>query len=647
MGELIRKYDWNAAALGDPSEWPQGLKTAVRLLLSTRHPVFIWWGPQLIQLYNDAYRRSIGPERHPGALGQPGRECWLEIWHVIGPQIEQVMAGGSATWHENQLIPITRNGRREDVYWTYSYSPIDEPTVPSGVGGVLVVCTETTDQILAERRFQAAEARWRSMFDQSPSFACILDGPDHVFEYANERYLHLLDARDVTGRRARDVVPEVAAQAFIGQLDQVFRSGERHEGFASPLVLNGGGGEPRYLDFVYQPIRDGAGLVTGVLVQGSDVTERVASHRALEEADRRKDEFLAMLAHELRNPLAPIRTASEILVGEASADAHKVAAGIVRRQTAHLTRLVDDLIDVSRVAHGRIALRLQVLELAAVIAQAVEAVEASVREKRQRLRVAPPGRPVLVRADQDRLVQCVTNVLANAVRYTPEGGQISVEARAVGEEAIIEVIDDGIGIPPELLPRIFDLFVQGRRNLDRAQGGLGIGLAIVKRLVELHGGAITAASPGQGKGSRFTLTIPRVDSAAAEAESAVAPQGGARRILVVDDNIDAADSLCLLLRLAGHETRAAYTSADALEQVVAFAPDTALLDIGLPEMDGFELARRIRAGARPPRLIALTGYGRPEDRKLALAAGFDAHLVKPVELDALRKALEVQGPPAA
>lgn len=169
MGALIRAYDWASTPLGPPADWPQGLKTAVRLLLSTQHPMFIWWGPELIQFYNDAYRRSIGPERHPTALGQRGRECWAEIWDLIGWQIEQVMDGRGATWHENHLVPITRHGRREDVYWTYSYSPIDEPTTPGGIGGVLVVCTETTGQVLSEQRLMAAERRWRAMFDQAPA----------------------------------------------------------------------------------------------------------------------------------------------------------------------------------------------------------------------------------------------------------------------------------------------------------------------------------------------------------------------------------------------------------------------------------------------------------------------------------------------
>ncbi len=220
MGARIRAFDWTASPLGTPSGWPAPLRTAVRILLTTNHPVFLFWGADLICFYNDAYRRSLGPEKHPAMLGARGRIAWDEIWPIIGPQIEQVVSGGGATWHENHLIPITRHGRLEQVYWTYSYGPIDDESAPGGVGGVLVLCTETTAQVLAAERMQAADARWRALFEQAPGFMCILQGPELRFEYANARYMHLVGDRPVLGKPILDALPEIESQGFIARLER-------------------------------------------------------------------------------------------------------------------------------------------------------------------------------------------------------------------------------------------------------------------------------------------------------------------------------------------------------------------------------------------------------------------------------------------
>ena len=373
-----------------------------------------------------------------------------------------------------------------------------------------------------------------------------------------------------------------------------------------------------------------------------DITLRKTSEEALADADRRKDEFLAMLAHELRNPLAPIGNASAILSQILPADGPaQVAIGMIRRQTTQLTRLVDDLLDVSRITQGRIQLRRQPLELASVIAQAVETVGPQLREKRHRVSITTRYEPLYVNGDYARLVQCVGNILANAAKYTDAEGEIEVRARAEESTAVIEVTDTGAGIPSELLPHIFDLFVQSDRTLDRAQGGLGIGLAVVRRLIEMHGGEVSARSEGLGHGSTFEIRLPR----SAKPEDASAELGRLRtpprRVLIVDDNQDAADSLAMLLAFEGHETEAVYSGSEALERVHDFRPDVALLDIGLPEIDGYELARRLRAIPEIAglRLVALTGYGQAEDLLRTRDAGFDGHLVKPVDLPALERTL--------
>ena len=374
-----------------------------------------------------------------------------------------------------------------------------------------------------------------------------------------------------------------------------------------------------------------------------DITERKRAEEELGRAARLKDEFLAMLAHELRNPLAPIRNASEVLSRALPSDPSVQAPiGMIRRQTAHLSRLVDDLLDVSRITQGRIQLQRKPIDLATVISQAIETVAPMIREKRQDLSsTSRQLQPLYVNGDSARLVQCVVNVLTNAAKYSDAGGHIRIETHIDGQHAIIETSDDGIGLSPELLPRVFDLFVQGDRTLDRAQGGLGIGLSVVQRLIEMHGGQVKARSDGLGKGASFEIRLPRVAAPVIEEAAAERVASPVRRVLIVDDNVDSADSLAMILKIDGHETDRVYTAHDALERSVSFKPDVILLDIGLPGIDGYEVARRLRAtpGLERLRLVALTGYGQPEDRARTRAAGFDDHLVKPVEFPALERAI--------
>ncbi len=297
MGAIMRNHDWSASSLGAPETWPQPLRTAVRFMLNTGHPMYIWWGDDGACLYNDAYRASIGPERHPGSLGRPVREVWAEIWDIIGPQIGQVMAGGPATWHENQLVPITRHGRREDVYWTYSYGPIDDPDAANGIGGVLVVCTETTATVLAERERAAQADRQRRLFEQAPSFMAMLEGAEHRITFANAAYMRLVGNREVIGRSVADALPEAAAQGYVELLDRVFQSGVAYTATSARFVAetHAEGVNERYLDFVFQPITDAEGQITGVFVEGYDVTERTLVEQALRASEARLHEMNASL----------------------------------------------------------------------------------------------------------------------------------------------------------------------------------------------------------------------------------------------------------------------------------------------------------------------------------------------------------------
>jgi CheY-like chemotaxis protein len=376
----------------------------------------------------------------------------------------------------------------------------------------------------------------------------------------------------------------------------------------------------------------------------TDITEQRALQNALEETDRRKDEFLAMLAHELRNPVAPISNAAEVLARLVGEDKRcRPLVDMVHRQAVHLARLLDDLLDVARVTQGRIELRREVVSLATCIDQALETAQPLIREKAHRVTLTQMPSPLYVNVDKVRLAQCIANVLINAAKYTDDGGEIRIRPSVEGRLALVEVSDTGVGIAPDFLSRVFDLFAQSERALDRSQGGLGIGLAVCKQLIGMHGGTITASSAGLGHGATFTIRLPLVEAphtvAAPEAAAALA----LHRILVVDDNADSADSLAMLLQMEGHETRTAYSAGMALELLAPFDPDVIILDIGLPDMDGYQLARQIRAGWKPVRLIALSGYGQVEDKQRSSAAGFDAHLVKPADAVVLRKVISPPG----
>jgi signal transduction histidine kinase len=364
----------------------------------------------------------------------------------------------------------------------------------------------------------------------------------------------------------------------------------------------------------------------------------------LEESDRRKNEFLAMLAHELRNPLAPILNASELLARLHPENSHsQQMAGIVRRQVKQLARLVDDLLDIARITEGRIQLERQPVELSAVISHALETVQPLIREKQHRVVTTSTAEPLYVNADVARLIQCVANILTNAAKYTDRCGQINVELRAEHGLAVLEIVDNGVGITPELLPRVFELFVQGDRTLDRSQGGLGVGLSVVQRLVEMHGGSVIARSEGLDRGSHFEIRLPLIEAPTARVTDTERARVQARRVLVVDDNADAADSLAMMLQLASHEVQSVYTAHAALEQLGPFNPDLVLLDIGLPQMDGYEVARRIRAQRKSVFLVAVSGYGQAEDKRRAQDAGFDAHFVKPLDIASLERLLDNLG----
>jgi len=433
-------------------------------------------------------------------------------------------------------------------------------------------------------------------------------------------------------------------------------SWEKTEALQRELVRDGGSarmqlqvlhadGHRIWIDLHCEAVQDADGRVTALRGTIQDVTDRVNAEEALRQADQRKNEFLAMLAHELRNPLAPIASGAQLL-GQDNLDPARTRqiSAIIARQARHMAGLVDDLLDVSRVTRGLVALSKSRIDINEVVLEALEQVQEPLRQKRQVLDRALLPAPAYVMGDRKRLVQVVGNLLHNAVKFTGAGGHLRV-ALALHETTLeIVVADDGIGMLPEELERAFDMFVQGERTPDRTQGGLGIGLALVRSLVQLHGGSARVVSPGPGQGSTFTVTLPRcANRSSGVADAAPAVDGAVRplKVMVVDDNVDAAQVLAMYVGAAGHEVAVEHDPFAALILAERFAPDACLLDIGLPGMDGHELARRLRAQPATSQalLVAVTGYGQAQDREASLQAGFDHHLVKPVDMVALERIL--------
>jgi CheY-like chemotaxis protein len=376
-----------------------------------------------------------------------------------------------------------------------------------------------------------------------------------------------------------------------------------------------------------------------------DTTEQINSQRLLREsearlreANARKDEFLAMLSHELRNPAAAIGNAAQALSRLVNREKEQSLIGIVERQISHLGHLLDDLLDVSRITQGRIEINRERLILQLCIDIAVETTQPLLQEKKHRLTLSTRPEPLWVDADKVRLAQCIANLLTNAAKYTEAGGEIHLRTIVEDHTAVVAITDNGIGMPVELIPGMFELFVQGERALDRAQGGLGIGLAVCRMLIEMQGGTVAGSSPGIGQGSTFTLRMPLANETPDTATEQSSNSGGPARVMIVDDNRDAADSLSLLLQLEDHATLTAYSGEDALSLVASFDPQFVLLDIGLPQMDGYEVARRLKTLVPQARLIAVTGYGLAGDKQRSADSGFEAHLVKPVNLSDIQAA---------
>ena len=656
-GRLLLATDWAATPLGPVEKWPQSLRIAVSICLNSRFPMFVWWGPQSVNIYNDAYIPVLG-KRHPRAFGRPALETWSDIWHIVGAQRDAVIRSGEPTWNERVLLVMERNGFPEDTWFTWSYSAIydDDGTI----GGMFCACTEETATVHAERardrlmrEAQDAARTLHNWFDNAPGFVALLRGPKFVFELVNRAYYQLVGHRQLVGRPAAEALPEVESQGYFALLDRVYSSGEPFVGRAMRVVLQhtpGSAPVERFVDLLYAPVRDSGGAVVGIFAQGHDVTDQVHATAALEEANRHKDEFLATLAHELRNPLAPIRQAAMLAKAAPEPERRDWALNVITRQVGHMALLLDDLLDVSRISRGKLELRLSEVDLKEVVDAAVETAWPLVEARQHRLEVQLPHRAVHLHVDPVRIAQVLSNLLSNAAKYTDPGGRITLAAEERDGELLLRVRDTGIGLSREHLHEIFSMFSQVQSATDRAQGGLGIGLALSRGLVQLHHGTIHATSAGLGHGTEFTVCLPLPERERQAALAGTDPQAErapsrARKVLIADDNADALMTMAALLEIEGHEVHTATDGRQALAQAEALRPEVAILDIGMPHLDGHEVAAGIRAAdwGRDVLLIALTGWGQSHDQERARAAGFDHHCTKPVDLEQLLR-LVVRAP---
>ena len=558
-------------------------------------------------------------------------------------------------WPMQELEIVSRVGRFETEGWRYrkdgtrfwaSVTIAAERSDDGALQGFLKITRDLTERRRAEQSLKESEERFRLLIEGVRDYAIFALTPEGRIASWNA------GAERIKGYKAEEAIgqsfsifytPEAAAR---GKPEWMLRAAIEHGSVEDEDWRVRKDGRRFWANVVLTALRDEQGELRGFAKVTRDLTERRRVDE-LVQADRFKNEFLALLAHELRNPLAPIRSAVQVLSRQSPANPEMAQAQeIAERQIRHMARLLDDLLDVARISQGKLEIRREALDVREIAGRAVAAELPFIEERGLEMSVDLPGGPLGVDADPVRLQQILVNLLNNAAKYTDAGGRIALSARSEGREAVIRVRDTGIGIDPAMASRLFEPFVQVERREKRSVGGVGLGLAVVKRLVELHQGSVHVFSAGLGRGSEFVVRLPQVPIGSSVRESrpsaAVRAPGSAKRILVADDNVDAADGLKLLLELNGDQVRVAYDGVSALRVAREFNPQIALLDVGMPKLDGFEIARRLREDpqTRHTILIAVTGWGQAEDRRRSKEAGFDYHLVKPVEPSALERLLE-------
>ena len=550
--------------------------------------------------------------------------------------VQKALREGKIVGLANHTILISKDGTERCI--DDSAAPIRHDD--ARIVGVVLIFRDISDRRQVEIALQESERRFRNLATAVPSIVWTA-APDGTITYANARWSEYCGQteEDNSRQRLELVIHPDDRQRSVEAWTKALREGtdyqievrnRRHDGVY------------RWFATKASPLKDEQGRVVAWFGVSTDIHDQMEVQEQLRDADRRKDEFLATLAHEIRNPLAPVKNSLE-LIKRASGDADLIeqARSTMERQIGQMVRLIDDLLDVSRITRNKLELKTERVELASIVHHAVEACRPHSERAGHELNVTLPPEPIYLHADPIRLAQVFGNLLNNSAKYTEPGGRIWLTAERQGSDVAVRVKDTGVGIPPEMLPKVFDLFTQVDRSLERSEGGLGIGLSLVKRLVELHGGTVKAHSEGQGLGSEFVVRLP-VLLEIPKAQPLPEPTGEpipttVRRILVVDDNRDGTDSLARLLELTGNDTQTAHDGVEAVEKAAAFRPDVILLDIGLPKMSGYEACRAIREQpwGKDIVIVAMTGWGQEEDRRKSNEAGFNSHMVKPVDHAAL------------
>src|SRR5437870_775152 len=740
-GALMRAIDWSATPLGPVECWPLTLRSALSVCLDSPLPMIIWWGPELVTLYNDAYRPMLGSRKHPGALGRPGRECWLDIWNVIGPMLEGALWRGKATFSDDLLLPLDRHGYREECYFTLSFSPIRDEA--GRVHGVFTTAAETTQRVLGERRLRtlrdlalrAAEARTTEQACESAVRTLAANPGDIPFALlyllaADGERAHLAGATGVSldllpltvelaetegntttwplerqrdemlsrertaraeaeraKRRFHDLVhgldailweadPKTARFTFVSQraekllgypverwtseppfwLSLIHPDDRKHAiALCRRAVVEGRDQELEYRlvaangtilwmhDSLYV-VRDRRGRVRKLRGFMTDISERKRTEeeraqllvdmeharREAEVASRVKDEFLATLSHELRTPLGAILLWASLLRGAKLDEATTARAlEMIEQDAKALERIVGDILDVSRIVMGELGLQVGAVALAPTIEAAIEALRPAADARSIHVECVLDRSVTPISGDEARLRQVVWNLLSNAIKFTPKGGRIEVRLERADSWAQITVKDTGRGIKPGFLPHVFERFRQADSSTTRAHGGLGLGLAIVRHLVELHGGSVHADSPGEGRGATFAVRLPLLAVRPLEAAREAPPPAGRRaapgaptlngvRVLLVEDDVNTRESLGTLLRHRGARVTATESAAEGLRALEREPPDVLVSDLGMPGEDGYALIRKVRAlgqerGGRVP-AVALTGYAGTDAR---------------------------------
>jgi PAS domain S-box-containing protein len=640
----MRAENWSDGALGPPETWAQPLRTAIEMALYCPRPMLVVWGHDYIGFPNDAFEGLLQPgESAP--LGGP----YLSRCATLSPALAEALAAAYAGESASVGVESRAGGGPFEMFC----APLRHPN--GAVGGAFCLA------LLERRTAQGGRRREEAGTAQNVE-------PEHALARRAGRLQAALDAASIgtwewqpasdvmtLDARSREILGHGVAPASASALERAVH-GQDLERRRAAIAALGVGERPRRFSIEFRWRREdgryvwleqtgearieetGFGVPT-TIVSGTlrDVTERKANDEALRAASEHKDRFLAALAHELRNPLAPLRYAAELL-GSAGREDLEWSRDVIERQVSHLARLIDDLFDISRLTHEVMGIEKRRIELTQVVQAALDTCRPSIVQNRQQLIVHLPSESIYVLGDAVRLTQVIVNLIKNASKFTGRDGRIRVTAARRGGECAVEVEDSGVGIRSEDLPHVFDAFFRGQPDEARVQSGLGIGLYLAKRLVELHGGRIEAGSGGPGTGSRFAVRLPllepRESAGAARAKSAVKRSAGPSscRILVVDDDPDSADSLARLLRLMGGEVETAYDGLAAVVAAEQFHPHVVLLDLEMPRLDGYEACRRLRrqSWAAGARMVALTGWGRREDRARTKESGFDSHLVKPV-----------------